>query len=231
MKKFLLFFATAILSVMSMSAKYDAYSYGYIWFDDDSYADGGYWSAGSSSIWENATFTVADGKITAAFEGIFKSENNVTFSFPVMNTNEQYEHLTFVSGFSQESVDDFYTLEDAAGISYPIKLLGYTFNYPEMYDDASNYDTYAGYYTNSEDFRYELCIRMWGYDDSDADYEFYEYIYCDIPQAEQSGVAAVEAPVDAEAEYFNLQGVKVANPENGMYICRKGGRTHKVIIK
>lgn len=37
---------------------------------------------------------------------------------------------------------------------------------------------------------------------------------------------AVEAGVK---EYFNLQGVRVANPENGLYIVRQGGKTTKVM--
>lgn len=36
---------------------------------------------------------------------------------------------------------------------------------------------------------------------------------------------------DAPAEYFNLQGVKVANPEGGIFIMRKGGKASKVYVK
>ena len=35
---------------------------------------------------------------------------------------------------------------------------------------------------------------------------------------------------NAEAEYYNLQGVRVANPEKGLYIERKGNNTRKVIL-
>ncbi|MDE6126723.1 MAG: hypothetical protein K2G30_07195 [Muribaculaceae bacterium] len=34
---------------------------------------------------------------------------------------------------------------------------------------------------------------------------------------------------DAPAEYFNLQGVRVANPENGLFICRQGNKVTKVV--
>ncbi|MDE6835409.1 MAG: hypothetical protein K2J03_00445, partial [Muribaculaceae bacterium] len=44
-----------------------------------------------------------------------------------------------------------------------------------------------------------------------------------------SGVSAIEAE-DAEAIYFNLQGVKVANPENGLYIKVVNGKSQKVMI-
>ena len=45
-----------------------------------------------------------------------------------------------------------------------------------------------------------------------------------------TGIEAVEAAA-GEAEYFNLQGVRVANPENGLYIRRQGGKAVKVLVK
>lgn len=45
-----------------------------------------------------------------------------------------------------------------------------------------------------------------------------------------SSVEAVEV-VEGEAVYFNLQGVRVANPENGLYIKVVNGKSQKVIVK
>lgn len=45
-----------------------------------------------------------------------------------------------------------------------------------------------------------------------------------------SGVEAVEA-VDGKAEYFNLQGVKVANPDKGLYIKVANGKATHILIK
>lgn len=42
---------------------------------------------------------------------------------------------------------------------------------------------------------------------------------------------AVDAAVDPEAEYFNLQGVRVAAPYNGVYIVVKNGKATKVLVK
>lgn len=45
-----------------------------------------------------------------------------------------------------------------------------------------------------------------------------------------SGIKAVEtAGTDAPVEYFNLQGVRVDNPSNGIFISRQGNVTKKVI--
>ena len=51
------------------------------------------------------------------------------------------------------------------------------------------------------------------------------------PDAE--GVEGIEMDevIDGEAEYFNLQGVKVANPENGLYIKKAGNKATKVLVK
>lgn len=46
-----------------------------------------------------------------------------------------------------------------------------------------------------------------------------------------SGIEGVVAEDNAPAEYYNLQGIKVENPEDGMYIRRQGGKATKVIVR
>ncbi len=46
----------------------------------------------------------------------------------------------------------------------------------------------------------------------------------------ETGIDAVEV-VEGEAEYFNLQGVRVANPTPGLYILRSAGKVVKVQVK
>lgn len=41
----------------------------------------------------------------------------------------------------------------------------------------------------------------------------------------------VTEDADAPVEYFNLQGVRVANPENGLFIRRQGNKVTKVLVK
>ena len=49
---------------------------------------------------------------------------------------------------------------------------------------------------------------------------------------ESSGIGSVVADDDdAPVEYFNLQGVKVTNPENGIFIKRQGKKVEKVILQ
>lgn len=45
-----------------------------------------------------------------------------------------------------------------------------------------------------------------------------------------SGIEAVEAEANAPVEYFNLQGIRVENPANGLYIMRQGSKISKVAL-
>lgn len=49
----------------------------------------------------------------------------------------------------------------------------------------------------------------------------------DIP----TGVSNINADANAPVEFFNLQGVRVANPESGIYIRRQGKTVSKVYVK
>lgn len=51
-------------------------------------------------------------------------------------------------------------------------------------------------------------------------------------QSITTGIEAIETDaIDADAEYYNLQGVKIVNPPSGIYIRRQGTKIDKVIIK
>lgn len=46
-----------------------------------------------------------------------------------------------------------------------------------------------------------------------------------------SGVDEINAASNAAVEYFNLQGLKVENPVNGIFIRRQGDSVKKIIVK
>ncbi|MDE6927471.1 MAG: hypothetical protein K2P06_01965 [Muribaculaceae bacterium] len=48
--------------------------------------------------------------------------------------------------------------------------------------------------------------------------------------ASVGNIAVDEADANAPVEYYNLQGVRVMNPENGLYIRRQGKNVTKVIL-
>lgn len=49
--------------------------------------------------------------------------------------------------------------------------------------------------------------------------------------AESGAVADIVVDENAPVEYFNLLGVRVENPENGIYIRRQAGKVSKVLVK
>lgn len=46
-----------------------------------------------------------------------------------------------------------------------------------------------------------------------------------------TGIEDITVDENAPVEYYNLQGVRVANPENGLYIRRQGDKATKVFVK
>lgn len=72
------------------------------------------------------------------------------------------------------------------------------------------------------------------YDENYGSYGAYAEVTHALPSLfgqATSGVENVEEAADAPAEYFNLQGVRVANPEGGLYIVRQGKNVKKVMVK
>lgn len=52
-----------------------------------------------------------------------------------------------------------------------------------------------------------------------------------IPSATSAITEIEAADENIPVEYFNLQGIRVANPENGLYIRRQGNKVSKVLVK
>ena len=50
------------------------------------------------------------------------------------------------------------------------------------------------------------------------------------PLADESGIHAIEA-TDLPVEYYNLQGVRLANPQPGIVIVRQGQKSYKTVIR
>ena len=57
------------------------------------------------------------------------------------------------------------------------------------------------------------------------------YLYTGFLNVEAAAIEAVEIEADAEAVYYNLNGVRVAEPTDGIYIKVIGGKASKIMIK
>ncbi len=51
-----------------------------------------------------------------------------------------------------------------------------------------------------------------------------------VLESVETAVETIEAEEAAPARYFNLQGVEVTNPTNGLYIRVQGKKATKVIL-
>lgn len=53
---------------------------------------------------------------------------------------------------------------------------------------------------------------------------------CRVTVTGHSAITGTAAYTDAPAEYFNLQGIPVANPSGGVFLRRQGDRVSKVTL-
>jgi len=52
-----------------------------------------------------------------------------------------------------------------------------------------------------------------------------------LSEDKEQGINEVVVDNNVEAVYYNLQGVRVANPENGVFIVKRGNEVSKVLVK
>ncbi len=84
--------------------------------------------------------------------------------------------------------------------------------------------------TYDDENGYPVQAAKWEKDDSDKDYVPVSlYFFSDYVDVSPAAVTAIEAgSSDAPVEYFDLQGVRVSNPDSGIYIRRQGNVVEKV---
>ena len=116
----------------------------------------------------------------------------------------------------------------------------YSINDDATYDAASALLIYRGYYgndgTNNINFTAENQIAVGNFVvvygkliDYNGTKEFTNGNYIVTLDGNTTGVEAIESDANAPVEYFNLQGVRVDNPANGLYIMRQGSKVVKVV--
>jgi hypothetical protein len=103
----------------------------------------------------------------------------------------------------------------------------YTFNgtsYKRLYDNTYKYDI------DTNTFIWGISLSAAGNGSDNVDYSVHIPLPDDFSAAVKD-ITVDSAAVDGPVEYFNLQGIRVANPENGLYIRRQGNTATKVLIK
>ncbi len=182
-----------------------------------------------------------DGSYT--IENFMNSGKEFTFSFPELEQGKKAEIVT------DDYIDDegyyyFCTGDGAADEDY------YTFNLTEYgtSDPYTIYDpcfypgsSYSYIKRNSASaaassgYEYYGMMTIWGYTSEDYSTTLDSWIYLYFYFGEVSSTTNVNeiatAENDAPVEYYNLSGLRVENPANGLYIRKQGSEVKKVVIK
>ncbi len=77
-------------------------------------------------------------------------------------------------------------------------------------------------------------VMAWeGFNSGEVSYEtgFPILAWQEGQKVDTSAIEEIETAEDSSAVYYNLQGVQVANPENGIYIVRRGNKVTKELVK
>lgn len=172
--------------------------------------------------------------------GVYTIENFLNSYVPLSFMYDKEEKKTTFCG------DNFY-------LPYDVEQYGWDTTYGSIYDDLTDEDAecvlhnfggveetvlYAPEFylpqcgvIAPENKRPYLEMSMFLYTDVECE-EYTDWLtlwmYFDLV-ADDSAVEGIAGEAKAPT-YYNLQGVRVANPENGLYIKRQGAKAEKVIL-
>lgn len=157
-----------------------------------------------------------------------------------------YDCTLFEAEYEYDEDTDSYYIEttrdrsienraDAFGINILNKTVT-TYKYPSpqhQYDDETEVDEEKYEVTYDETYGYPVTAVSYRTSWETGELEpSSRYTYSDYLNVDPSGVALPVVDGSDDVEYFTLQGIRViGQPTHGIYICRKGSQTSKVIIK
>ncbi len=72
--------------------------------------------------------------------------------------------------------------------------------------------------------KFKCFVKLSGKDDSEVSFNL-------VFDSVNTGIAGTMVDENAPVEYYTIDGVRVANPENGLYIVKQGSKVRKVMMK
>lgn len=187
------------------------------------------------------TLSYEDGVYT--IEDFYGCEVPVSFTIPEVDTltaNAYNNGVTFVGDNFDKDGSDWYLQNNELfaelGDDYYCYFDLYNFGdeevktiwWPSLYV-ANKYQKV--YYKPAASNGKTLCLSMTvaGYDDDDNDVWLVVTMWFPDLAAQYNGVE-INSENEAAPAYYNLQGVKVANPEKGIFIKKVGGKAVKFML-
>ena len=242
-------------TIAESNLNYDYSSGQYYWDDDQTYTDI-VWDRTNGQITSNEDLMSGANRISSAKIVDGDDEMNVTVTY---DENGGYSGtMTGTDGDDTFTSNVFYSVLDDNG-SFKVITDTYYFSngepyYSESYTETYKYDAYGLIIQESVEFSdgtysefesivegtieydpvngYPLTYTLQSYDPDEGKMvngirmEFSDYV-------DVVGIGDITADsADAPVEYFNLQGIRVANPTPGqVYIRRQGDSATKVLVK
>lgn len=190
----------------------EAFRYGGIYWEPgmDMPAMGEYWKfeTKAAGLLKAAIFGNKNGNPTYIVDAETKQPlpyNNIDVAIYYQNTDFAYEGSEdegTAKYFNEGTMPEDYVLQHVNGITQNRPVLGYV-----------TFPVEAGktYYL----FNPKSQVGLYGFE---------------FDGSQDAGFASIAADENAPIEYYNLQGVRVTNPENGLYIKVQGNKATKVIF-
>ncbi|MDE7444012.1 MAG: chitobiase/beta-hexosaminidase C-terminal domain-containing protein, partial [Muribaculaceae bacterium] len=130
---------------------------------------------------------------------------------------------------SVQAPADYYISAMMMVVGWTADGLGITSETPGTYAKSPHNAARKIYRNSDKDGFFAEFVTLNGDDEQRLD-----HLYVFLKSVDGSGVDGIEADLvdeNAPVEYFNLQGVRVANPANGVFIKRQGHKATKVLVK
>lgn len=121
-------------------------------------------------------------------------------------------------------------------VAEPIAGKGQDYWYGDAASDFNNYDNLKkAVFTVGDDGKLAITMTKHTSADTQTRFAFKSFILkYHGTNSSLGGVESIEADAfdaDAPAEYYNLQGIRVAEPTTGLYIVRQGSKVSKQLIR
>ena len=106
------------------------------------------------------------------------------------------------------------------------------FNFPYVYLDGSGIYRYD---LNDSDNTYEyyatICLNAFLEDDSLVGWFYLNFFFNRSSNGDDAAVNVISADENAPVEFFNLNGMRIENPSNGIFIRKQGNNVKKIVVR